>query len=231
MINHDKWINSLPKAHASFNNASYQVNAEKFIDTIPEKQKYNSVKKYSFMIAFFICGFLLVSIVKNETRILQKEINNLRTSINLINFNLNEAILDNEVIKSPENISYLANKYLNEDLTFYERSQIKKINESGDEKIDKKEKKKLSNKIKINVEKRIEQKKVELAKLQEMYSNPEAIPGEVKSRIVKQLEEKKAELENIYNSPKDAISLKKIGKWGVIQVVKAFLGMPIVPGR
>jgi len=207
------------------------VNAEKFIDTIPEKQKYNSVKKYSFMIAFFICGFLLVSIVKNETRILQKEINNLRTSINLINFNLNEAILDNEVIKSPENISYLANKYLNEDLTFYERSQIKKINESGDEKIDKKEKKKLSNKIKINVEKRIEQKKVELAKLQEMYSNPEAIPGEVKSRIVKQLEEKKAELENIYNSPKDAISLKKIGKWGVIQVVKAFLGMPIVPGR
>ena len=27
------------------------------------------------------------------------------------------------------------------------------------------------------------------------------------------------------------ITLGKVGKWGAVQVVKAFLGMPMIPGR
>ena len=58
------------------------------------------------MTVLFICGLLFVSVVKNETRNLQKEINNLEANINLIKFNLDQAILDHEVITSPENISF-----------------------------------------------------------------------------------------------------------------------------
>ena len=39
------------------------------------------------------------------------------------------------------------------------------------------------------------------------------------------------ELRDIYISPKNAFTLERIGKWSVIQVVKLFLGMPIIPGR
>ena len=35
-------------------------------------------KKYTFMIFFFIVGLIFISIIKNETRKLQKEINNLK---------------------------------------------------------------------------------------------------------------------------------------------------------
>ena len=48
----------------------------------------------------FFCMLLLifVSAVKNETRNLQKEINDLQASISQINFNLNQAILSLKMI-------------------------------------------------------------------------------------------------------------------------------------
>ena len=49
--------------------------------------------------------------------------------------------------------------------------------------------------------------------------------------MAKQIQEKKFELKNLYESPKDIVTLGRVGKWGVVQVVKAFLGMPIIPGR
>ena len=75
----------------------------------------------------FICWFIIVSVVKNETRNLEKEINNLRASNNVIKYNLDQAILDNEVITSPENISKLAKEYLNKNFVSYKKSQIKKL--------------------------------------------------------------------------------------------------------
>jgi len=42
---------------------------------------------------------------------------------------------------------------------------------------------------------------------------------------------KKEEIFNIYHEPKSIITLEKAGKWTVVQLVKAFLGMPIIPGR
>ena len=78
---------------------------------------------------------------------------------------------------------------------------------------------------------KIKKKKEELAKLQELYNNPKSIPGEVKTKVAKQIQKKKFELKNLYESPKDIVTLEKIGKWGVVQVVKVVLGMPIMPGR
>ena len=64
---------------------------------IPKKNVNNSIKKYPLMAILFVCGLVFVSLVKNETRNLQREINNLEASINVIQFNLDQAVLDNEV--------------------------------------------------------------------------------------------------------------------------------------
>jgi len=46
-----------------------------------------------------------------------------------------------------------------------------------------------------------------------------------------QIEEKKNEIRNIYSAPKVIFTLERVGRWSVIQVVKLFLGMPIIPGK
>ena len=241
MINQHKWISSLPKINTKFSKTINQLDYENSINHIPKKDMYNSVKKYSFMTILFVCGLLFVSIVKNETRNLQKEINNLETSINVIKFNLDQAILDHEIITSPENISLLAKEYLNIDFVSYKRSQIKQLKDENEkftqinitkkEKINKKKINNLSVNIKSQVAKKIKKKKMEIRKLHELYSNPKSIPNEIKTQVAKQIEKKKVELENIYHAPKDVTTLERAGKWTAVQVVKAFLGMPIIPGR
>jgi hypothetical protein len=241
MINQEKWIGSLSIKNTRFSNIKNQLDHDRWINTIPKKNTYNSMHKFSLIAILFVCGLLFVSAVKNETRILQKEINNLEVSINGIRYNLDQAIIDNEVITSPENISLLAKEYLNINLVSYKKSQIKqlndetekltKINKTKKEKINKKKAKNLSDNIKLKVVKRIEEKKTEIRKLQALYSNPKLISGEIKTQVANKIEEKKTELKNIYHSPKNVITLKKVGKWSAIQVVKTFLGMPIIPGK
>ena len=249
MINRDKWIGSLPNVNTEFNKITNQLDHDRWINTIPKKNTYSSVKKntyssvkkYSIIVTLFVCGLLFVSAIKNETRNLQKIINNLEASINVIKFNLDQAILDNEIITSPENISLLAKEYLSIDLVSYKRSQIKrsndenkkftKINKVRKEKINKKKIKNLSDNIKTQIAKKVDKKKTEIIKLQELYSNPKSIPNAVKTQVATKIEEEKVKLKNIYNSPKDIMTFEKIGKWSMVQVVKVFLGMPVIPGR
>ena len=216
MINQHKWISSLPKVNRKFSKTINQLDHENSANSIAKKDTYNSVKKYSFMTILFVCGLLFVSIVKNETRNLQKEINNLETSINLIKFNLDQTFLDHEIITSPENITLLAKKHLNIDLVPYKRSQIKQLN-AENEKF-----------TKIN---KTEKEKTKIQKFKKLNSRPKSIPNEIKTHIAKRIEEKKVEIVNIYHEPKSTISLERTGKWTVVQLVKAFLGMPIIPGR
>ena len=89
----------------------------------------------------------------------------------------------------------------------------------------------LKENIKLGITKKIEKKKTEIRKLQELYSNPESIPGEIKTQVATKIEEKKNELKNLYSSPKETITFIKVQKWAAVQVVKAFLGMPIIPGK
>ncbi|SVC43895.1 uncharacterized protein METZ01_LOCUS296749 [marine metagenome] len=247
MINQDKWINSIPKINNKFDEKIKQLDSNRWVNTISKKttygtkNSYGSVKKYSLAAILFVSGLLLVSAVKNETRNLQKAINNLEASIDVAKFNLKQAILDNEVITAPENIFRLAKEYLNTSLVSYKRSQIKqlsdenekftKVNKIKKEKINKKKIKNLSDNIKTQVAKRIEIKKTEMRKLQELYYNPSSIPKEIKTQVAVQIEEKKNEIRNIYSAPKDIFTLERVGRWSVIQVVKLFLGMPVIPGR
>ena len=85
--------------------------------------------------------------------------------------------------------------------------------------------------VKAQLKTKIKKKKEEIAKLKELYNDPRSIPKEIKVKVAKQIKEKKFELKSLYESPGDTFTLGKIGKWGVIQVVKAFLGMPVIPGR
>ena len=128
MINHKKWISSLPKINKEISKTINQLDHENSINSIPKKDSYNSVKKYTLLTVLFTCGLIFVSIVKNETRNLQKDINNLETSINLIKFNLDQAFLDHEIITSPENISRLSEEYLESAFTSYKHTQIKLLN-------------------------------------------------------------------------------------------------------
>ena len=248
MINQDKWINSIPKTVIKSNEEANQVDNYRWINTISKKDTYNNVAnynnfgwKYSLLVVLFVCGLLFVSAIKNKTRSLEKEINNLKASNNVIKFNLDQAILDNEVITSPDNISLLAKEYLNIDLVSYKKSQIKKLSDENEkftkvnkikkEKINKKKIKNFSDSITTQVAKRIEIKKTEITKLKELYYNPTSIPKEIKTQVAIQIDEKKNEIRNIYSAPKDIFSLERATRWGVIQVVKLFLGMPIIPGR
>ena len=237
MINNDKWINSLPNAKAKHDEELFKIDHNKWENTIPKKNTFNSVKKYSFMAIVFVFGLFFVSVVKNQTRNLEKEISYLRASISSIEYNLDQAILDNEVITSPENISKLAEKYLNNDLIYYKKSQIKNLED--DNKYLKKLRKKnnikvlnnLPENVKKHVAKKIKKKKEEIAKLQELYNDPRSIPDEVKTKVGKQIKKKKFELKSLYESPGEVVTIQRIGKWGAIQVVKVVLGMPVIPGR
>ena len=195
------------------------------------------------MTVLFVFGLLIVSIIKNETRNLEKEIDSLRASNKMIKFNLDQAILDNEVITSPENISRLAKEYLNTDFISYKKSQLRqlygdteiisKLNKNNNiSTVKLKEKNNyLPAKIKLVIKKKIEKKKTEIRKLQELYSNPASIPAEVKTQIASKIKEKKIELKNLYSSPKKIITLEKARSWTIIQIAKLFLGIPTVPWK
>ena len=238
MINDEKQINSLRNQQSKVDNN--QLHPDRWIAPIPQKNHYNSVKKYSFMIVLFVSGLVLVSAVKNETRTLQKKINYLEADINKIEHNLNQAILDHEVITAPGHISKLAKEYLNINLETYKKSQIKSLSKKKDnfvqtddrnEETSKNKVKKMGKNVKIKFSKKIEATKVEISKLQDLYDEPKLIPTKLKGQIAKKIKAKKFELENLYLHPKEAITLERAKQWSMLQFVKLFLGFPVIPGR
>ena len=223
----NRWISTLPKK-----------NIDNFI---PKKNKSNSIGKYSLTIILFVIGIILVSTIKNETRNLQKKINNLKASINVLKIHLHQATLDHEVITSPENISQLAKEYLEFDLISYEKSQIKQLNErvktftrlekTKHKKTFKKKNNEMAEEINIRIVKKTETTKTGLRKLQEFYSKPEKLSDEIKLLLAKNIETKKNVLKQLYSNPHDIIKLGKVHRWAGMQVIKAVLGMPMIPGK
>ena len=243
-LNSEKWLNTLPNTNIETNQEEYKLDTKKWVDTLHKRKKDNSIKKYSLVTILFVVGLIFVSVIKNETRNLQKEIDKLEAAINIIKFDLHQTTLDHEVITSPENISRLAKEYLESDLVFYKKSQIKQMGreenffttpENGEIKKNLEQKAKDNkNKIKLIFAKKIETKKNELAKLQELYYKPKDIPKELKLNIAKKVEKKKNELlqlRKIYSNPKSIFTSNKAQRWAAFQVVKVFLGIPIIPGK
>ena len=67
--------------------------------------------------------------------------------------------------------------------------------------------------------------------MEELYKNPKKIPTEVKSKIAMKIEKTKNQLKELYNSPGEIITEDKVQRWAAIQVFKAFLGIPVIPGK
>ena len=234
-IDPNKWIKTLPNNNLNDKSNENNADHEKWISTIPKKNNIK-FKKYYFSLTIIIIGLVSVSAIKNKTRNLQKEISSLHASIDILKKDLHKSTLEHEFITSPENITLLAKEYLELELTTYRAEQIKHLENKNleliiSEPVKKDEKKKLSESIKSQVAKKIKKKKNELAKLKKLYKNPETIPGEVKAEVAKKIEAKKIELKELYNSPKETITVDKFQTWGVIQLVKVFLGIPVVPGK
>ena len=217
------------------------IDPNRWVNTLPAANRNNPIKKYSLITVMFVIGLIFVSLIKNETRNLQKEINILQTSINTLKLDLHRATLDHEVISSPENISRLAEEYLESEFIYYKRSQINHLNGKKDtlarsevkkQKIAlRKESKKNNEKIKLKVAKKIEKTKTELRKLQELYHSPGKLSDKIRFQVAKKIKLKKEELNQFYSDPYSLIKSKNTQKWAGLQIVKAFLGIPIVPGR
>ena len=232
MINNDKWINSLPHKNIIIEKQVDQIDPKRWENTIPKKNSFNSAIKYLLTATLFVAGLFVVSVVKNETRSLQKEINNLQASIDSIQLDLHQSMLDYEVLTSPENISELAKKNLDLNLVSYKKKQIVDQNADEDE-LSKFESKKLTkeSKIKIQIAKKIKQKKTELKKLKEMYSQPKKIPNQLRIHVAEKIKTTQNELKRLYDDPVETIGSERIQRWAAIQFIKAFLGMPIIPGK
>ncbi len=241
MMDNNKWTDSLPKIYQKRDFTKEKLDPEIWINTLPKVKKNNSLRKYSLILSTFIIGLVLVSIIKNETINLQKELYSLSTSINLLKLELHQTTLDHEVITSPENILRLAKENLESDLIIYKKTQIKELGKDKEflvnlrekklEKYSNKKEKKLKEKIRLEVAKKIEVKKVELQKLKEIYSKPEKLPSELKLQVAKKIKKTKNDLEKLYDDPKGIFETGKMQRWAAVQVVKVLVGMPIIPGK
>ena len=247
----NKWVGTLPFAKVESNQKKYELDSNRWITTLPKINynnssinKKNSFKKYYVTTILFVVGLIFVSVMKNETRNLQKEINNLQASIKTLKSDIHQTTLDHYFITSPENISRLAKEHLGPNLIFYRKSQIRQLNKNKNIAIasEKAELEKDFNEMvkdkksemKLIFAKKIKAKKTELVKLQELYTKPESIPKELKLRVAKTIEAKKQELnelKKLYSEPKSIITSKKMQHWAGLQIVKVFLGIPIVPGK
>ena len=75
-----------------------------------------------------IAGLIFTSLTKNKTRLLEKELVNLKNEINILNSDLAEATLDFEYLTTPNNISFLAKNFFDESFSYYKTSQIDGLN-------------------------------------------------------------------------------------------------------
>ena len=97
------------------------------------------MKKYIFLIFFFIFGIFFISNIKNETRDIEKNIRNINTKTFTLNTELHEAGLDYNYLSSAANLSILSEKIFKDELNFYGTKQfsyikLETINNSNNQK-------------------------------------------------------------------------------------------------
>ena len=159
-----------------------------------------------------ISGLIFTSLIKNKTRLLEKELIYLDNEINSLKSNLAEASLDFQYLSTPKHISFLVKDFLDGNFSYYKEYQIQKsIKPQKDLIILKKLKNdntssQLSTKESVN-------KKSNVAK---EIDNTQLL-------ITERIDKKNSQKE------KKKITSKKIQKWTGIQAIKVFLGIPNIP--
>ena len=86
-----------------------------------------NIKNIMLFLVFIFC-LIFTSLIKNNTRSVEKNLLMLRYDILKLNSQIEEAKLELEYLTSPENIKVLFKTYLDEDFKYYDVSDIKKLN-------------------------------------------------------------------------------------------------------
>jgi hypothetical protein len=71
-----------------------------------------------------LSGLIFTSLIKNKTRLLEKDLLHLNTEINNLNFKLHEVTLDFQYLTTPKHISFLVENFLDEKFSHYKEYQI-----------------------------------------------------------------------------------------------------------
>jgi hypothetical protein len=159
-----------------------------------------------------ISGLIFTSLIKNKTRLIEKELLYLDNEINILSSDLSEASLDFHYLTTPERISLLAKNFLDENFMYYKEYQIKKS---------------------FKPEKDL----AILKKLKNNYTFSQLSTSEFtnkKTNVTKEtnngqlLIAKRIDNKNPQKSEKIASS-KKVQQWVGIQIIKALLGIPTMP--
>ena len=85
MINSEQWKNTVPGASIDKDNKNYDLDPKKWVNTLPKNNKKSFAKSFSITLVIFLIGLISVSLIKNKTRSLQKEINELQACFNTNN--------------------------------------------------------------------------------------------------------------------------------------------------
>jgi hypothetical protein len=229
MINSDKWIKTLTKTNTT-NQDKYELDSQVWINTIPNQNPKKSFLKYSFVSILFITSLTLVMFVKNETRNLEKDLINLKASINKLKFNVHYGVLDYNVLSSPENISILAKQHLDLNLINYKKLQIQKIGEKEKKLTLLKDNNNYTDNVRKHLVKTYYLKKNKIEEIKDVYTKPKELSYYIKSKTKEKIKNSKEQLKAVYDNP-DILISKKAQRWAAFQVVKAFLGIPVLPGR
>ena len=177
--------------------------------------------KNFLILMILISGLIFTSIIKNKTRLLEKELLYLESEINILNSNLVEATLDFEYLTTPKNISLLATNYLEEEFTHYNRSQIFRLGE----------------KI-VELEEKLNKKNIVLSQFP-IEKNVTNLKKPIIENNFNQLITKRSDTKNVYSLKKidieenskseNILKSKKVQRWVGIQVLKTIFGIPILP--
>ncbi|MAH02941.1 MAG: hypothetical protein CMI70_04085 [Candidatus Pelagibacter sp.] len=159
-----------------------------------------------------ISGLIFTSLIKNKTRLLEKELLYLDNEINVLSTELGEASLDFHYLTTPERISLLAKNFLNENFMYYKESQIKKSIKLGKDLV-------------ILTKPRNNHTFSKLS-TRKFANKKTSIIEEIDSEEL--LTAKRIDNRNPQKSKK-IISSKKVQQWAGIQIIKAFLGIPTIP--
>lgn len=85
------------------------------------------MKNIILFIIFIFC-IIFTSLIKNNTRSIEKKIILLKDDILLLRVKLNEAKLEHNYLTTPESIKILSSNYLEEDFSNYKKKNIENLN-------------------------------------------------------------------------------------------------------
>ena len=159
-----------------------------------------------------ISGLIFTSLIKNKTRLLEKELIYLDNEINSLKSNFAEASLDFQYLSTPKHISFLAKDFLDENFSYYKESQIQKSIKPQKDLIILKKLKNDNTSSQLSTEESVNKK-----------SNVAKEIDNTQLFITERIDKKNSQKE------KKKIVLKKIHKWTGIQAIKVFLGIPNIP--